>query len=117
MGAFFVELCVAITASILFYYIRDGHVETENLFLQWQHSFVQDIQVARPSLIHENLPLSNRLPFDVSTVSGYIYTVIGQEIMPLTYFSTTIPIESLFLSMGLFLGALHNALRISAEGN
>lgn len=53
-----------------------------------------------------------RLPFDVSTVSGYIYTVIIQEIMPFTFYLVTVPIESLFLSMGLFMGAFHTHYRL-----
>lgn len=45
-------------------------------------------------------------------MSGYIYTVIIQEFMPFTYLISIIPIESLFLSMGLFMGSFHSHYKL-----
>lgn len=36
VGSFSVGVCFVAAAGVLFYFIRDGHVETKNLFLPWQ---------------------------------------------------------------------------------
>lgn len=54
----------------------------------------------------------NRLPFDPNTVGGYSAALVGHVMIGIVYFSVLTAIESIFLSMGMYLGAFHSHYKL-----
>lgn len=55
-----------------------------------------------------SFPFRNRLPFDLNTVGGYSGALVAHALIGLIYFTVLVLIESILLTMGLFLGAFHS---------
>lgn len=48
------------------------------------------------------------MPFDLSTIRGYACGLTFQVVLSSAYFTIFVPIGSIFLTMGLFMGAFHS---------
>lgn len=105
----------AVVAGVLFYSIRDGHVETENLFMPGKLKCIFLFSKFSIDLLFTYIHCfslvttctSNSMPFDRSTVNGYTGFLLSGLILGLNYMIITATIASLFLSMGLYLRAFY----------
>lgn len=104
-GLFSLGMYFLAAAGAVFYYSRDGRVETERLFLPLQlECVVHSIEFQRYRF---SISFPNRLPFDLNTIGGYNCALAIHVILGAIYLTAVVSFGSLILTMGLFTGAFH----------